>query len=150
MLRNGWQLYAYALFEEAFFDSSAAFRNAKRTHPDDWRQQRAVRRHARLLDLIEKEIPANPNAPGYLLGNTLGPEHRHWRRAKFFGRYRLFFRFSSAQKIIVFAWLNDEHSLRKEGSATDPYRIFRNRLDAQRPPDDWDDLLAQSRPLGPG
>jgi len=145
MDRSGWHLYVHPLFKKRFDDLVEA--SGRQSGTQERLQAKVLRR---LLDLIEKEIPANPNAPGYLLGNTLGPEHRHWRRAKFFGRYRLFFRFSSAQKIIVFAWLNDEQSLRKEGSATDPYRIFRNRLDAQRPPDDWDDLLAQSRPLGPG
>ena len=43
----------------------------------------------------------------------LGPGNRHWFRAKFHGRYRLFFRFSAGQKIIIYAWVNDEQSLRK-------------------------------------
>lgn len=58
-------------------------------------------------------IPHDPNAPEYRLGHTLGPEHTHWRRGKTGGgRYRLFFRFRSDARLIVFAWLNDEESLR--------------------------------------
>lgn len=45
-------------------------------------------------------------------GNTLGPEHRHWRRAKIGRRFRLFFRYDSRAKTIVFAWVNDEQTLR--------------------------------------
>jgi toxin YhaV len=55
----------------------------------------------RILDLILDEIPRDPNAAGFQLGNTLGPAYRHWRRAKFLGRFRLFFRFSSTHKAIV-------------------------------------------------
>ena len=46
---------------------------------------------ARLTALILDQIPRDPNAPAYGLANTLGPTYRHWRRAKFLGRFRLFF-----------------------------------------------------------
>ena len=49
------------------------------------------------------------------LGNTLGPEHRHWRRAKFLGRFRLFFRYSSKDRVIIYAWVNDQNTLLKAG-----------------------------------
>jgi toxin YhaV len=35
------------------------------------------------------------------LGNTLGAEYRHWFRAKFFGRFRLF-QYDSEARIIVY------------------------------------------------
>lgn len=35
---------------------------------------------------------------------------RHWFRAKFFQQYRLFFRYHRAQRIIVYAWVNDEQT----------------------------------------
>lgn len=66
--------------------------------------------------------PRNPNSVEYQLGNTLGPAHRHWRRAKFLGRFRLFYRFSTAHRAIVYAWVNDETTLRKANSRTDPTR----------------------------
>ena len=39
----------------------------------------------------------------YRQGNTMGPAFRHWRRAKIGRRFRLFFRFDSKTKIIIFA-----------------------------------------------
>lgn len=70
---------------------------------------------AHVLDLMFEAIPRDPNAAAYRLGHTLGREHAHWRRGKTGGgRYRLFFRFRSDARLIVFAWINDEHSARTE------------------------------------
>jgi toxin YhaV len=99
----------------------------------------------RILDLILEEIPRDPNAAAYRLGNTLGPAHRHWRRAKLLGRFRLFYRFSAAHKAIIDVWVNDETTLRKAGSRRDPYLIFDKRLRAGDPPDDWDALFRAAR-----
>ena len=79
----------------------------------------------RVLDIVLQEVPADPGSPRYEQGNTLGADARGWRRVKFLGRLRLFFRFDTASKIIVYAWLNDENTLRKAGAATDPYTVFR-------------------------
>ena len=49
-------------------------------------------------------IPQDPTRPEYRQGDTLGDEHKHWFRAKFFQQYRLFFRFHAQAKVIVFAW----------------------------------------------
>ena len=32
------------------------------------------------------------------------------------GRFRLFFRFDSASRIAVYAWVNDENTMRKAGA----------------------------------
>jgi toxin YhaV len=87
------------------------------------------------------EIPRDSAAAGFRLGKTLGAEHRHWRRARFLGRFRLFFRYSSAHKTIIYAWLNDERSLRQAGGQSDPYATIKRRLARGAPPDDWDDLM---------
>ena len=75
----------------------------------------------------------------------MGPAFRHWRRAKIGRRFRLFFRFDSKTKIIIFAWVNDEHTLRSSGAKTDPYVVFQKMLKSGNPPDDWDALLACSK-----
>ena len=98
----------------------------------------------RTLDLILVEIPRDPNAAEFQLGNTLGAAYRHWRRAKFLGRFRLFFRFSSTHKVIVYAWVNDETTLRKAGAKTDPYTVFTKLLQEGNPPDNWDALFREA------
>ena len=74
----------------------------------------------------------------------MGPAFRHWRRAKFGQRFRLFFRFDSKIKIIIFAWVNDKKPLRSAGSATNPYAVFQKILKRGNPPDDWSTLLAMA------
>jgi toxin YhaV len=67
----------------------------------------------------------------------LGAARRHWRRAKFLSRFRLFFRYNSKAAVIIYAWVNDENTLRKAGSGNDPYHLFGGMLRKGRPPDDW-------------
>ena len=95
----------------------------------------------RILEVMLDEIPRDPASPAYEQGNTLGADARGWRRAKFLGHFRLFFRFDSRSKVIVYAWVNDETMLRKAGSASDPYAVFRAMLVAGNPPHDWERLL---------
>ena len=60
------------------------------------------------------------------------------------GRFRLFFRFDSASRTIIYAWVNDENTLRKAGARSDPYAMFRHKLEMGNPPDDWRELLAEA------
>lgn len=96
--------------------------------------------------LINETIPQNPAGDDFRQGNTLGSSYRHWRRAKFGGRFRLFFRYDSTKQIIAFAWVNDDRSLRKSGSKNDPYTLFKGMLDGGNPPDDFSDLIKACKP----
>jgi toxin YhaV len=80
-------------------------------------------------------------------GNTLGADNRHWFRAKFHQRYRLFYRFSSKEKVILYAWVNDERTLRKSGSKSDPYSVFRAMLEAGDPPSTMEQLLLRAQEM---
>jgi len=144
--RNGWSLYAHQAFGDPFENLTDAVEQLQRKQPDTFTEHPKSKLLKRILDLILIEIPRDPNAAEFRLGNTLGPDARHWRRAKFLGRFRLFFRFSSTHKAIIYAWVNDESTLRKAGSHTDPYTIFNKRLRDGDPPNDWDDLFRSAAP----
>ena len=89
------------------------------------------------------EIPQDPGAARYRHGGTIPGGHRTWFRGKTGnGRYRLFYRYDSTARIIVYAWINDSESLRTYGSKTDAYRVFADMLEAGNPPSDWNTLLA--------
>jgi toxin YhaV len=78
------------------------------------------------------------------LGSTLGKKHSHWRRVKknnLPDRYRLFFQFRSDSKTIIYAWFNDESTLRKDGAKTDVYTVFESMLKNGNPPSDWEALI---------
>ena len=76
----------------------------------------------------------------------MGASYRHWHRGRFFdGRYRLFFRYATAERAIVLAWVNDEHTLRTYGSNADAYAVFKRMLDKGNPPDNWGELLREAK-----
>ena len=95
-----------------------------------------------------EEARKDPTKNIYLLGNTLGPEFRDWRRIKqgMPARYRLFFKFFSLNKKIFFVWLNDEYTLRKEGAKTDVYMQFKQKLLRNEIASDIIGLERQSKP----
>ena len=106
--------------------------------------------NAKLLKAISgvafERIPADPTSQRFRLGGTLGPENKHWFRDKFGnGRFRLFFRFDTRSKVIVYAWVNDENSLREYGARTDAYAVFAKMLKKDNPPGTWGELLAASQ-----
>jgi toxin YhaV len=74
----------------------------------------------------------------------MGSDYRHWRRAKIGQRFRLFFRFDSKSRVIIFAWINDEHTLRAAGSKNDAYAVFKRMLMRGNPPDNLNALQSAS------
>jgi toxin YhaV len=122
----------------------AAAHRAQMQDPQDFEGNANVKLFKALRHLMLEVVPVDPNRDDFRQGNTMGPEFRHWRRAKIGRRFRLFFRFDSKSKIIIFAWVNDEKTLRAAGSATDPYAVFQKMLERGNPPDDWHDLLASA------
>ena len=103
--------------------------------------------HTKLLATVVKAIEdsaRDPLSQLYQLGKTMGKEYTGWRRCKK-GRYRLFFRVRSVEKICVYAWLNDENTLRKDGGKTDVYVVFRHLLDSGIIPSKFIELLQRSR-----
>lgn len=126
---DGWAVFAHPLCLDQIENLIAAVR-------DEAEVLRAIHRFAFV------EIPKDPANRRFRLGNAIGPEHRHWFRAKFgAGRFRLFFRFQSQAKIIVLGWVNDQNTLRTRGAKADAYAVFQRMLDSGNPPDSWHQLL---------
>ncbi|CSG16840.1 Toxin YhaV [Shigella sonnei] len=53
-------------------------------------------------------ITVNPSSPAFRHGKSLGSgKNKDWSRVKFgAGRYRLFFRYSEKEKVIILGWMN--------------------------------------------
>jgi toxin YhaV len=47
----------------------------------------------------------------------------------------------------VYAWVNDERTLRKSGAKTDPCAVFRAMLEAGDPPRRMEQLLSRAKKL---
>jgi toxin YhaV len=139
---NGWSILAHPLFLDQLEKLTSAVERAKAKEPKNYQKTANAKLLAALADLVFKTIPADPTRAIYRQGGTLGDNRKHWFRAKFGGqRFRLFFRYNSDAKIIIFAWVNDETTLRTYGSKTDAYAVFKGMLDDGNPPDNWAGLL---------
>lgn len=143
--RHGWTL----LFHEGVIAQlqklHAAAERAEQSDPQGFEGNANVKLFRALSQLILDVVPSDPARDEFRQGNTLGTAYRHWRRAKVGRRFRLFFRFDSKAKVIVYAWVNDEQTLRSAGSRSDPYAVFEKMLDRGNPPDDWNALILASK-----
>ena len=146
MQRHGWTLLFHACLVEQLKSLKAAADRAEVVDPSGFEANANVKLFRALGKLIFETVPTDPGREDYRQGNTLGTAYRHWRRAKIGRRFRLFFRYDSKAKVIVFAWVNDENTLRSAGSKSDPYAMFQKMLDRGHPPNDWSALLAASMP----
>lgn len=141
---NGWAIYAHPLFLRQFEALVGEVEALKAKDPAGYAWKNATKRLSAIRRLAFEVIPADPASPVFRQGNTLGEEHRHWCRAKFFQQYRLFFRFDSGARVIVYAWVNDEGTKRAYDSRTDAYAVFRRMLEGGTPPGDWEGLMAEA------
>jgi toxin YhaV len=145
IVRHGWTLLFHECLVGQLQKLQAAAERAKVQDPAGFEANANVKLFDALATLIFEVVPSDPNREEYRQGNTMGPAFRHWRRAKIGRRFRLFFRFDSKAKIIIFAWVNDEHTLRSAGAKNDPYVVFQKMLNSGQPPDDWGALLAAAK-----
>ena len=147
MVVNGWTLLFHAAIIGQVKSLAAADGRARKADAKHFRSNANVKLFAALAKLMLEVIPADPSRPEYRQGNTLGAAYRHWFRAKFFGRFRLFFRYDSRSRIIVYAWVNDERTLRQHGGKSDPYEVFRRMLASGNPPNEWTALVRSADAL---
>lgn len=147
MIVNGWRLHLYPLFDRKLQRLEEQVEALAFKDPLHDTEHALTKLLAAIRRLMLEIIPRDPNAAEFRQGNTLGPANRHWFRAKFHQRYRLFYRFSSQLRVIVFVWVNDERTLRKAGSKTDPYAVFRAMIEAGNPPNSMEELVKRSREM---
>ena len=145
---HGWVVFAHPLFLAQLDSLAQQVETSKRKDPVGYLTKNATKRLAAITKLAFDVIPQDPARTEYRQGNTLGDEHKHWFRAKFFQQYRLFFRYHAPSRVIVLAWVNDEDTKRAYESSDDAYRVFRKMLESGHPPGDWDRLLAEARAEG--
>jgi toxin YhaV len=142
---HGWTVFAHPLFLDQLEALEPQVEALKEKDPIGYVKKNASKRLAAITRLAFDIIPQDPARPEYRQGGTLGDDHKHWFRAKFFQQYRLFYRYHARTKVIVLAWVNDEDTKRAYESSDDAYRVFRKMLERGHPPDDWDRLLSEAQ-----
>ena len=143
---NGWELFAHRLVLSQLEKLMAAVEKERTKKPKTYQTSANFKVLAAVRELMFVTIPGDPGKSEYRQGDTLGADRKHWFRAKFGGqRFRLFFRYDSRAKVIIYAWVNDNDTLRTYGSKNDAYAVFRKMLDKGDPPDDWDALMKAAK-----
>jgi len=140
---KGWNLHYYRIFEAQLIELKEKVVKLKTKDPTGYKSHKLTKLLASVYNAILEDVPNDPADSKFLLGNTLGKGYRHWKRVKkgLPNRYRLFFRYENKQKVIIYVWMNDQGTLRKEGSKTDVYTVFEKMLTKGDVPDTIDDLL---------
>ena len=121
MVISGWTIYAHPLFLDQLEELIVEVEALRAKAPQGYVGKNASKRMAAITSLMLKDIPQGPSGKEYQQGSTLGAAHRHWRRAKFFQQYRLFFRFHTRSRLIVLGWVNPTAS--GEGSSPAHQRL---------------------------
>src|SRR6202158_5966423 len=147
MESEGWRLFVHPLFHAQLEKLTKRVERLASRNPEGYASHPATKILTTINHYIREAIPRDPNSPEFRQGNTLGPDNRHWFRAKFHQRYRLFFRFSTKDRVIVYVWVNDEFTLRKAGSKTDAYAVFKSMLNAGDPPRTLEALLKPAKEM---
>lgn len=143
--RNGWRIYLHPLFLAEQEKLVVEVAKARAADPVGYESKRCTKLLVALRKMAYVEIPADPLNARFRQGGTLGESYKHWFRGKYLQQYRLFFRVSDKDRIIILSWVNDEGTKRAYESKTDAYRMFRKMLDRGNPPDDWKDLVKEAK-----
>ena len=127
MVSIGSRIRFHPAFEQALDELVAVVAKEKQREPEKYKKSPQTRLLAAIYRAMKDEIPAHPGHASYFQGETGGYAYRQWRRAKPSGKYRLFFKCVEGEDVIVYAWLNNEISLRKYQGHLDACAAFRKR-----------------------
>ena len=147
MQKNGWNLFQFKPFALRLKALTQDVASLAKSDPTGYKQHPKTKLLASVYRSITEKVPTNPADPAFRLGHTIGRQNGNWRRVKkgLPQRYRLFFMFATHPlQVIIYAWLNDEDSLRKEGSRTDVYEVFKRMLERGEVPSTIDELVQGS------
>lgn len=143
---NGWECFAHPMLLDQLERLIGAVQREKAKAPTTYQSGANAKLLAALAKLMFETVPSDPTRPEYRQGGTLGAARKHWFRAKFGGqRFRLFYRYDTGSKVIIYAWVNDAQSLRTYASRTDAYAVFRSMLEKGNPPDSWPALMEAAK-----
>ena len=88
---NGWTLLQWPAFGDRWRALIAEVERLREKDPQGYTSHPTTRFLALLHKKVMDDIPSDPGAKQFRQGKTMGNSYIHWRRAKFGGRFRLFF-----------------------------------------------------------
>ena len=142
-----WEIFYFLLFSRRLTSLEKEVTELSKNDPIGYKSHPRTKLLESVFNSITKDVPNDPGHAKFNLGNTLDAhKYKSWRRVKngLPTRYRLFFKYTSEHHKIIYAWLNDETTLRNAGSKTDVYEVFKRMLRRGEVPDSLEDLLNKS------
>lgn len=125
---NGWLVLYHPVFRKRYVALRDQVRLLKhRLSPAKYAQHPRVKLFAAVRYLVNEKVPSDPNASEYRLRDELS-KHRRAKGQGLPPRYRLFWVFSETHRVIIFTYMNDEETLRKEGAKSDPYEVYKKLI----------------------
>ena len=145
-MSESWNLFYFKVFDKQYDNLIKEVSNLREIDPENYKNHPKTKLLSKVTQSIRKRVMVNPLDPQFNLGKTLGKKFTEYRRVKegLPSRYRLFFRFRSAEENIVIIWMNDEFTLRKVGDKKDVYNVFLRMITRGEIPASWSDLLKSS------
>ena len=150
---NGWEIHCTTVFLEVYEILVAEVNALVVKDPDNFDTHPSYDLLSSVDFHLWEFVPSDPANKIFLLGNTLGKDHRAWKRVKkpkLPERYRLFFQYrSSPPKAIVYAYFNDRRDgvTRKDGARNDIYNVFVKMLKSGRVASSWEELIKEAKAL---
>jgi toxin YhaV len=115
---HGWRTFAHPLFEKQLEKLTRQVERLESRDPKGYAAHPATKILSTINYYIREAIPRDPASQEFR------QDAGHWLRAKFHGRYRLFYRISLERRIIIYVWVRNDHDLR-----SGPFGMFRTMLE---------------------
>lgn len=127
VVKNKYLLLVHECYAQKIEALKQKVRHLKATLTEsEFLEHEDVKFAARLRKATMEVIPEDPDRIEYRLKGNLKKFRRYKQGLQ---QYRLMFAFSNTPPIIVYLYVNDTHTLRKEGSKTDPYIVFSKKVE---------------------
>lgn len=107
---NGWSLFAHPLFLDQMQDLRDRVERLREKYPKTYQKKNATKRLTALSKLVFDIIPQDPTCHKYRQDNILDSGRKYWLQAGFFKHHKLFFRYHSESRIILYAWVKNTAS----------------------------------------
>lgn len=144
---KGWKIFFFQSFNEIYTELVTEVHKLRQKDSEGYKSHPKTKLLASIQKVIFNDVPGSPHHRKFTLGKTLDRKYRDWCRVKHGlpPRYRLFFRYHSAEKTIIYVWFNDELTLRRKGNRHDVYAVFQKMLDRGDIPNEYEYLIKTSR-----
>ncbi len=117
---QGWQAFVHPLFEKQLEKLTRQVERLETRDPKGYAAHPATKILASVNYYLREGVPSRLEREQSCGNSPLG----HWLEVRLHSRYRLFYRIAREQRIIIYAWISNDHD-----SRTGAFGAFRTMLE---------------------